>query len=98
MHELKFVIIAQARSGSTLLVEALNCQPHILCHGEVLSRKWIQKLYIKKNFKGLRFLKNYGQHNAVLCGLRYATGNYCITLDDDLQNSPEEIPKFLKKA
>ena len=53
---------------------------------------------INQNFKGLRFLKNYGQHNAVLCGLRYATGDYCITIDDDLQNPPEEIPKFLKQA
>ena len=59
----------------------------------------IQKLTkINKNFKGLKFLKNYGQHNAVLCGLRHATGDYCITLDDDLQNPPEEIPKFLKEA
>ena len=53
-------------------------------------------LWFNQNFKGVRFLKNYGQHNAVLCGLRYATGDYCITLDDDLQNPPEEIPKFLK--
>ncbi|WBU63238.1 hypothetical protein [Paracoccus aerodenitrificans] len=39
-----FVIIAQARSGSSFLRESLNAQPEITCHGEVLSRKWIGKL------------------------------------------------------
>ena len=41
--------------------------------------------------------KNYGQHNAILCGIRSANYNTVITLDDDLQNPPEEIPKLLKK-
>lgn len=43
-------------------------------------------------------LKNYGQHNANLCGLRASTGDYVITLDDDLQNPPEEIARLLSKA
>jgi glycosyltransferase involved in cell wall biosynthesis len=41
--------------------------------------------------------KNSGQHNAILCGLNYASGKYIIILDDDLQNPPEEIPKLIKK-
>ena len=40
-------------------------------------------------------LRNYGQHNATLCGIRAARYAYTITLDDDLQNPPEEIPKLL---
>ncbi|HAH07200.1 MAG TPA: glycosyltransferase [Elusimicrobia bacterium] len=43
-------------------------------------------------------LKNYGQHNAVLCGFRHAVGDFIITLDDDLQNPPEEIIKLIEKA
>lgn len=39
-----FVIIAQARSGSTFLREILNLQPEITCHGEIFSRAWINKL------------------------------------------------------
>lgn len=35
--------------------------------------------------------RNYGEHNAVMTGLRYARGQYVITMDDDLQNPPEEI-------
>ncbi len=35
--------------------------------------------------------RNYGEHNAVMTGLRKARGNYVITMDDDLQNPPEEV-------
>ncbi|MSP04924.1 MAG: glycosyltransferase [Acetobacteraceae bacterium] len=35
--------------------------------------------------------RNYGEHNAVMTGLRHARGNYVITMDDDLQNPPEEV-------
>ena len=41
--------------------------------------------------------KNYGQHNALLCGIRQAKYDFIVTLDDDLQNPPEEIPKLLEK-
>lgn len=43
-------------------------------------------------------LRNYGQHTAVLCGLRHSVGDYAITLDDDLQNPPEEMRHLLAKA
>ncbi len=43
-------------------------------------------------------LKNYGQHTAVFAGLRHSEGRYAITMDDDLQNPPEEIPPLLAKA
>jgi len=41
--------------------------------------------------------KNFGQHNALLCGIRQAKYEVIVTLDDDLQNPPEEIPKLLEK-
>jgi len=43
-------------------------------------------------------LHNYGQHVANLCGFSQATGDYVITMDDDLQNPPEEIRKLIDKA
>ncbi len=43
-------------------------------------------------------LRNSGQHTAVLCGLQYSTGDYVITLDDDLQNPPEEIAHLITTA
>ena len=49
------------------------------------------------NMKLINFNKNFGQHNAILCGIREARFNKIITLDDDLQNPPEEIPNLLQK-
>ena len=43
----------------------------------------------------INLLKNYGQHNANMCGFRQACGDYIITMDDDLQNPPEEIDKLI---
>ena len=44
----------------------------------------------------IRLTRNFGQHNALMCGLRHARGKYIITMDDDLQHPPEEIPKLLE--
>lgn len=45
--------------------------------------------------RGIRMSRNYGQHNALLCGIRQAQFPVIVTLDDDLQNPPEEIAKML---
>jgi len=42
--------------------------------------------------------RNYGEHNAVMAGLRYASGAHVITMDDDLQNPPEEVQRLLAFA
>jgi glycosyltransferase involved in cell wall biosynthesis len=42
--------------------------------------------------------RNYGEHNAVMTGLRHANGAYVITMDDDLQNPPEELARLLAYA
>jgi undecaprenyl-phosphate 4-deoxy-4-formamido-L-arabinose transferase len=45
--------------------------------------------------RGVDLMRNFGQHNALLCGIRAADGDIIVTLDDDLQNPPEEIPRLL---
>lgn len=45
--------------------------------------------------RGLDLGRNYGQHNALLAGLRAARAPLAATLDDDLQNPPEELPRLL---
>ena len=47
--------------------------------------------------RGINLMRNYGQHNALLCGIRSAQYKIIVTMDDDLQNPPEEVPKLLKK-
>jgi undecaprenyl-phosphate 4-deoxy-4-formamido-L-arabinose transferase len=44
----------------------------------------------------IQLMRNYGQHNAQMCGFRHARGRFIVTMDDDLQHPPEEIPKLLE--
>jgi len=46
---------------------------------------------------GIDLMRNYGQHNALLCGIRRSRHQVIVTLDDDLQQPPEEIPRLLTK-
>lgn len=47
--------------------------------------------------RGINLMRNYGQHNALLCGIRAARGDLIVTMDDDLQHQPEEIPRLLAR-
>ncbi len=49
------------------------------------------------NLRIINLIKNYGQHSAVFCGIENSVGKYIVTMDDDLQNPPEEIIKLYKK-
>jgi undecaprenyl-phosphate 4-deoxy-4-formamido-L-arabinose transferase len=44
----------------------------------------------------IQLMRNFGQHNALMCGFHHVQGKYVITMDDDLQHPPEEIPKLLR--
>lgn len=46
---------------------------------------------------GIHLNRNFGQHNALLCGIRAARCSTTVTLDDDLQNPPDQIPILLNK-
>lgn len=46
---------------------------------------------------GLNLMRNYGQHNAILAGIRQARFDRIVTMDDDLQHPPEAIPQLLAK-
>ena len=47
--------------------------------------------------RGIDLMRNYGQHNALLCGIRAANYDLIVTMDDDLQHPPEEIGKLLQE-
>lgn len=46
--------------------------------------------------KALKHMRNYGQHNALLCGIREAQYDIVVTMDDDLQHPPSEVSKLLE--
>ncbi len=46
---------------------------------------------------GIKLNRNFGQHNATLCGYKYADGDLIVTIDDDLQIFPEDIPILIRK-
>jgi glycosyltransferase involved in cell wall biosynthesis len=50
------------------------------------SRPWL---------RGVELRRNAGQHNAIMAGLHVAEGRYIVTMDDDLQHSPSDIPRIL---
>jgi undecaprenyl-phosphate 4-deoxy-4-formamido-L-arabinose transferase len=90
LHECLTQTFADESSGFEIIfVEDCGCDN---------SWQVIQQLADKDSrVLGFRMSRNYGQHNALLCGIRAARGEIIATLDDDLQHPPEEIPKLLSK-
>lgn len=62
------------------------------------SWKIIEELAAEHRWiRGINLMRNYGQHNALLCGIRAARYGTVATIDDDLQNPPREIFRLLAK-
>lgn len=56
---------------------------------------------LTQTYHNIRFIslrRNFGEFNAVMCGLNWAKGEFCVMIDDDFQNPPEEILKLLQLA
>lgn len=49
------------------------------------------------NVHGLSLMRNFGQHNGLMCGMNYAKGDYILGMDDDMQTHPSQIPVILGK-
>ena len=47
--------------------------------------------------KAIRLSRNFGQHNALICGIKNASGKFIVTMDEDLQHEPEDIIRLLAK-
>ncbi len=104
------VIVPVYNSEATLepLVSELDrVLPTCALHYELIlvddgsqDRSWSRVLALAARYpwiRGLRQMRNYGQHNAILCGIRAARCDTIVTMDDDLQHPPAEIPKLLSR-
>lgn len=72
----------------------------ILVNDASRDNSWeiIQQLAAKHEWiTGINLMRNYGQHNALICGIRAAQNEVIVTMDDDLQHPAEEIPNLLTK-
>jgi glycosyltransferase involved in cell wall biosynthesis len=104
------VVIPVYRSEATLrtlvqrLLAVLSAYPApyeiILVNDSSPDRSWaIVTALVRADGRihGIDLMRNFGQHNALLCGILNAQYDAIVTLDADLQHPPEEIPKLLAK-
>jgi undecaprenyl-phosphate 4-deoxy-4-formamido-L-arabinose transferase len=104
------VVIPVYNSAETLpalidrLIPVLRAQAEsfevVLVNDGSRDRSWaaIESLVrLHPQVVGIDLMRNYGQHNALLCGIRRSRHAILITMDDDLQQPPEEIPRLVAK-
>ena len=83
-----------------LLPEAADEYEVLLVNDASQDKSWEVIQSLAKEYawvQGVDLMKNFGQHNATLCGVRLAQYEVTITMDDDLQHPPEEIPVLIGK-
>jgi len=84
----------------TVLVSEVPHMEVILVNDGSQDKSWDKICSLAEKWDwvcGINLMRNFGQHNALLCGIQAAQGEIIVTLDDDLQHPPEEIPKLLHK-
>jgi len=87
------------RLGSTL-PELADSYEVILVNDGSRDASWDTIIQLSQRYpwvRGINLMRNYGQHNATLCGIRAARHEVIVTMDDDLQHLPEEIHFLLGK-
>lgn len=112
MEKIEYSVVIPVFNSESALVELTNqlievfdkinrSWELILVDDHSTDASWKTIISLKKRFpkiiKGIHLARNYGQHNATLCGLSKAKGSFIITMDDDLQHSPDDIPLFIAK-
>lgn len=84
------VVMEQETSGHFELLLINDCSPDAITWQAIKSNAekhtWV---------RGFNLLYNVGQFRSIVCGMHHARGRYIITMDDDLQHPPEELPKLI---
>jgi len=85
---------------SSVLTELSSNYEIILVNDGSKDQSWKVIRDLSASYSQIRafeLMRNYGQHNALLCGIRESRGDIIVTMDDDLQHSPGYIPQLLLK-
>ena len=73
----------------------------IFVHDYGPDNSWNELLKLKKNnpdvVKIIKLTRNFGQHNAIICGIEHSSGEFIITMDEDLQHNPFDIQILIDK-
>src|SRR5208282_4352979 len=91
--ELVAALETVAVPGGHEIVLVNDCSPD----GSLIEARRLQAR-AKVPLTVVNLARNFGEHNAVLAGLREARGEHVITMDDDLQNPPGEVLRLLEHA
>ena len=79
-------------------IKTINSYEIILIDDCSADNSWKQIKFLSEKFSfvnGIKLTENFGQHNAIMCGLKESSGDKVITMDDDLQHSPSSIQDFI---
>jgi undecaprenyl-phosphate 4-deoxy-4-formamido-L-arabinose transferase len=94
------VLSKLAEELETVLPKCSNVFELILVNDASADGSWDAINDLARRFpwvRGINLMRNSGQHSALLCGIRAAKYNVIATIDDDLQNPPDQIPLLLNK-
>ncbi|HEX8429486.1 glycosyltransferase family 2 protein [Hymenobacter sp.] len=81
----------------------INCSYELIfVHDGGHARAWDVVIQLRQKLgpafvQAIRLSRNFGQHNALLCGFGYAKGQFIVTLDEDLQHSPADIKLLIQR-
>lgn len=82
-------VLGQYELEIVLVNDSSKDKSELICHELARQNSCVKFISLRKN---------RGEHNAVICGLNYCTGDYVAIIDDDFQNPPSEIISLLNRA
>ncbi len=87
------------RQLAEALPQMTNCYEVILVEDNGDDGSWLVIESLAREFewvRGFRLMRNYGQHSALLCGIRAANFETIVTMDDDLQHPVDKVPSLIE--
>jgi glycosyltransferase involved in cell wall biosynthesis len=88
--------ISQLITKITDALDGYNYELIIINDGSIDNTEKEILEFSNSRIKLISFVRNFGQTATLAAGINYATGDYCVTLDGDLQNDPADIPKMIQ--